>query len=151
MEDKLREVLERLKQKEDPNAETKSKPTGRPKGVEEKPVFTEQPIETPEIAKEPTQTEQPPQLPEQPKVAQEEPILPQETNKEDVSPTKEPIKTDEQKQAEINEMLMQKINHLQNNGVFRLELLGRLTEINEGINLLTGTIMKALNIEEIKE
>ena len=78
--------------------------------------------------------------PTPPKIEEPKPVV------ED-SKTEEP-KTEERETKAIAEAYNHNVQLLQNQGVFRVELIQQLSEINENIQLLTATIMKAAGIEK---
>lgn len=52
-----------------------------------------------------------------------------------------PKNTEDQTNINQQKLIIQQIEALQNNGVFRLEVLGQLTEIKEALTIIAGSIV----------
>ena len=147
MEDKLKEVIARLKQKEEVGGEEEKKQIGRPKKIE--PLTQEQQDTREDLHKQTTvEAKEEPKVEEQREVVEDK----EQIEKPVEEQVEKPVEKEEKKNdSELQTAIGQRVYQLQNTGLFRLELLGTLRELNENVTTLNAVIMKIGGLEKEKE
>lgn len=157
----MKEVIAKLKKKEEDSALS-----GSEEVKEEELKVAPQPIEAPVAITAPIPTETPvveTKVPEVPVSAPEVPATKLEVIetpvevKEEIKAEATPVPTlpsepiEEPKEDEKFNEIAARINQLNNDGIFRYELLVKLNELNDAVSLLGEVIVKIGGIEKLEK